>query len=154
MGKMKKVQISIPEEQYDELEKRWKSYGYPSLATAGKVLLLGNTGEHLRELRKIERNISESEKLFAKNEERKKDIQKTHTQESTTKRPKTSTQDSATKKVGSGSGKNYSRDIEKVERQLEVWFENGHITAQSFEKAKGIRVWTDEKGKKHRAVWE
>lgn len=146
MDKVKKVQVSIPEEHYEGIEKRWKSYGYPSLATAAKVLLMGNTAEHVRELRRIESNVEKAKELYAKNEQAKKEVQQPKNE-----RPKTLKKRNGKTVV---KAPKFSRSNPQVEAWLKSQLDNGYIDKERYDKAKGLSQLIYEDDTHTNVVWE
>lgn len=137
----KKVQVSIPKDQYDEIEKRWKAYGFSSVAEAARVLLMGDLNEHVKEMR---RQVSAMEKMDELAKKKEKSEQHAETKP---ERPKTTEQ--AVKK---DSGKNFPRSLDKVEDMLKNWLDAGSIDKNTYDTAKGVRQWV-ENGKTHTRVW-
>lgn len=135
MSNARKVQVSIPADRYEEVEARWKSYGFTSVAEAARVMLLGDMSEFVNEQR---RQISAVEKLEKMSEKRAK----TKTALVQSKGKATPAQP----KVGAGSGANYPRTNPNIEQTLRYWLSQGAITQQSFDNARGIRKWIDETG--------
>jgi len=152
MSKVRKIQVSIPEEHYEEIEKRWKAYGYPSLATAAKVVLMGNTAEHVRELRRIESNTDKAKELYAKNERAKNKLQENNDERTKTSNP-------VEKKLKKRNGKTVvdtkelSRNEPKVENILVQWLEKKYIDQEKYNKAKGLKELTYDDGTYGYVVW-
>lgn len=138
----KKVQVSIPKDQYDEIEKRWKAYGFSSVAEAARVLLMGDLNEHVKEMR---RQVSAMEKMEELQAKKVKSKQHAKTKP---ERPKTTE-----KAVKSDTGENLPRSNPKIEKILKQWLDKGVIDKAKYDKAKGIRQWQDADGKKRVRVW-
>lgn len=69
MGKkkqVKKVQISIPEEQYQKVESLWLGLGFSSIAEAGKFLLMNNVDEFYKQTKKSQRAVDKLKDLKKK----------------------------------------------------------------------------------------
>ena len=141
MSKARKVQVSIPADRYEEVEARWKSYGFTSVAEAARVMLLGDMSEFVKEQR---RQISAVEKLEKMSEKRAKT--KTALVQSKGEAKPAQT-------VGAGSGTNHPRTNPKIEQTLQYWLSQGAITQQSFDNARGIRKWVDETGKQKAGLY-
>lgn len=62
-AKVKKVQISIPINQYEEVKKLWIGLGFASIAEAGRFLLMNNVAEFYRQVKKSQKAISKLEDL-------------------------------------------------------------------------------------------
>ncbi|HDT9276024.1 TPA: hypothetical protein RF512_000600 [Listeria monocytogenes] len=60
---VRKVQISLPIEQYPEIEERWTSLGFKSVAEAGRFLLMDKVDEFYKDTKKSQRAILRLEKL-------------------------------------------------------------------------------------------
>ena len=140
--KRRKVQVSIPIDEYDAIEKRWKSYGFSSVAEAARVMLMGDLNEHIKEMRRQMSAIERMEELQAK--------RKTSKQHGETKPERTKTTEPTTKKT---TGKNFPRSMEQVESILKRWLDSGYIDETQYKNAKGIRQWYDDDGKLHQRVW-
>lgn len=152
MSKVRKIQVSIPEEHYEEIEKRWKAYGYPSLATAAKVVLMGNTAEHVRELRRIESNTDKAKELYAKNERTKNKLHENNNERTKTNKP-------VEKKLKKRNGKTVvdtkelSRNNSKVEGKLKEWLDKNAIDQEKYNKAKGLKELVYDDGTYGYVVW-
>ena len=138
----RKVQVSIPMEEYDAIEKRWKSYGFSSVAEAARVMLMGNLNELVKEMRRQISALEKMEELQAKRKMSKQHVE--------TKPERTKTTEPEAKK---DTGKNFPRTMEQVERILTRWLSEGFIDEDKYKNAKGIRQWRDENGKVHQRVW-
>lgn len=67
VNKVRKVQVSIPVEKYDDVESYWvDEMGFDSVSQAAKVLLLGDLGGLAKQFRKL----SETEKRLKDSLER------------------------------------------------------------------------------------
>lgn len=64
---VRKVQISLPIEQYPEIEERWTSLGFKSVAEAGRFLLMDKVNEFYKDTKKSQRAILRLEKLKQQN---------------------------------------------------------------------------------------
>ncbi|WP_413537126.1 hypothetical protein [Carnobacterium divergens] len=60
---VRKVQISLPIEQYPEIEERWTSLGFKSVAEAGRFLLMDKVDEFYKGAKKSQKAILKLEKL-------------------------------------------------------------------------------------------
>ncbi|TFI73205.1 hypothetical protein [Carnobacterium divergens] len=60
---VRKVQISLPREQYPEIEERWTSLGFKSVAEAGRFLLTDKVDEFCKGVKKSQRAILKLEEL-------------------------------------------------------------------------------------------
>ena len=60
---VRKVQISLPIEQYQEIEERWTSLGFNSVAEAGRFLLMDKVDEFYKDTKKSQRAILKLEQL-------------------------------------------------------------------------------------------
>lgn len=140
--KRRKVQVSIPIDEYDAIEKRWKSYGFSSVAEAARVMLMGDLNEHVKEMRRQVSAMEKMDELQAKKEKSK--------QHAKTKPERTKTTEPAVK---GDTGKHFPRSIEKVENILKHWLKVGSIDEDKYEKAKGIRQWRDDNGEIQQRVW-
>lgn len=60
---VRKVQISLSIEQYPEIEHRWTSLGFKSVAEAGRFLLMDKVDEFYKDTKKSQRAILKLEKL-------------------------------------------------------------------------------------------
>lgn len=61
--KVKKIQISIPVEQYQKMETMWLGLGFSSVAEAGKFLLMNNVAEFYKQVRKSQTAITKLQNL-------------------------------------------------------------------------------------------
>lgn len=138
----RKVQVSIPQDEYDAIEKRWKSYGFSSVAEAARVMLMGDLNEHVKEMRRQVSAIEKMEELQAKRETSKQHVE--------TKPERTKTTEPEAKKT---TGKNFPRSMDKVEGILKRWLNEGSIDENQYKNAKGLRQWYDDDGKLHQRVW-
>ncbi|MBC2135331.1 hypothetical protein HCA93_03280 [Listeria innocua] len=64
---VRKVQVSLPIEQYPEIEERWTSLGFKSVAEAGRFLLMDKVNEFYKDTKKSQRAILRLEKLKQQN---------------------------------------------------------------------------------------
>ena len=62
-NQVKKVQISLPIEQYQEIEERWTSLGFNSVAEAGRFLLMDKVNEFCKGVKKSQKAILKLEEL-------------------------------------------------------------------------------------------
>ena len=138
----RKVQVSIPIDEYDAIEKRWKSYGFSSVAEAARVMLMGDLNEHVKEMRRQISAIEKMDELQAK--------RKTSKQHEETKPERTKTTEPAVKKT---TGKNFPRSMDQAERILKRWLDGCHIDETQYKNAKGLREWRDDDGNLFQRVW-
>lgn len=141
-AKRRKVQVSIPIDEYDAIEKRWKSYGFSSVAEAARVMLMGDLNEHVKEMRRQVSAMEKMDELQAKKEKSK--------QHAKTEPERTKTTKPAVKEV---SGTNFERSDPAAERILKRWLNEGIIDEDKYKKAKGVRQWRDDNGDIHQRVW-
>lgn len=141
MANVKKIQVSIPIDEYDKVEARWKSYGFSSVAEAAKVLLMGDLNEHIKEMR---RHVAAVEKLEELNAKKRKATQHAKPKEQPKEKPKVN---------GWGTGENLPRGDETAERLLKLWFEKGSISKEQYDTVKGVRRWVDQNNKRKNALW-
>lgn len=141
-AKRRKVQVSIPIDEYDAIEKRWKSYGFSSVAEAARVMLMGDLNEHVKEMR---RQVSAMEKMDEMQAKKEKSKQYAKTEPERTKTTKPA--------VKEDTGKYFPRSTEQVELILKHWLDSGYISEDRYRQAKGIRQWRDENGERQQRVW-
>jgi signal recognition particle GTPase len=128
----RKVQVSIPMEEYDAIEKRWKSTGFSSVAEAARVMLMGDLNELVKEMRRQISALEKMEELQAKRKMSKQHVELRR-------------QSPKLKRIR-------ARTMEQVENILKRWL-RGHIDEDKYKNAKGIRQWRDENGKTRQRLW-
>lgn len=146
----KKVQVSIPQDKYDAIEKRWKSYGFSSVAEAARVLLMGDLNEHVKEMR---RQVSAMEKMEELQAKKVKSKQHAKTKPERTKKTE------QPKQLKERNGKTVvnaieiSREEPNVEGILKSWLEKNYIDKAKYDKAKGLRKLIQDDGTHGYVVW-
>lgn len=148
----KKVQVSIPQDEYDAIEKRWKSYGFSSVAEAARVLLMGDLNAHVREMRK---QVSAIEKM----EDLKEKANKGKTKQHAKTEPERTKKTEQRKQLKERNGKTVveaieiSREEPNVEGILKSWLEKNYIDKAKYDKAKGLRKLIQDDGTHGYVVW-
>lgn len=61
--KVKKVQISITEEQYKEIESTWLALGFSSVSEAARFLLMNKVDEFYRQIKKSQKAVTKLQEL-------------------------------------------------------------------------------------------
>ena len=148
--KRRKVQVSIPIDEYDAIEKRWKSYGFSSVAEAARVMLMGDLNEHVKEMRRQVSAMEKMDELQAKKEKSKQYAKTKPERTKTTEQPKKQKERNG-KTVVDAVG--LSREEPKIEAILKKWLENNHIDKVKYDKAKGLRKLTYDDGTNGLVVW-
>lgn len=148
--KRRKVQISIPIDEYDAIEKRWKSYGFSSVAEAARVMLMGDLNEHVKEMRRQVSAMEKMDELQAKKEKTKQHAKTKPERAKTTEQPKKLKKRNGKTVV---DAKELSREHQSVEDALKRWLESNHIDEVKYDKAKGLRKLIYDDGTHDFVVW-
>lgn len=141
---VKKIQISIPVEQYQKIEAMWLGLGFSSVAEAGKFLLMNNVADFYKQ-------VSKSQKAITKLRDLKK-VSTNLNDEVALVQPKSNqiSQTSTAKKQTSGY---IEKDTFEYKRIVSDWQKQNpnFVEPQGI---KGFRWWIDEvTGKKKMGWW-
>lgn len=140
---VKKVQITIPRERYEEVENMWLNLGFSSVAEAGKFLLMNNVAEFYKQVKKSQKAITKLQGL--KESFNSSNVEVALVQPKVQQTSKTS---SATRQTSGYIEKNsfeYKRLIVEWQKQNQDFVEPPNV--------KGLRWWIDENTNTKKIGW-
>lgn len=135
--KVKKVQVSIPLERYEEIEKMWIGLGFSSVAEAARFLVMNNVADFYKQVKKSQTAITRLQELKKKSSAVIAPVQSQGKTLSATKQ-----QTSGYIEKGTFE---YKRIVADWQKQNPQFVEPIGV--------KGLRWWIDEKTKRKNIGW-
>lgn len=146
MGKkkqVKKVQISIPEEQYQKVENLWLGLGFSSIAEAAKFLLMDNVNEFYKQTKKSQKAVAKLKDLKKKANSSVAEV--AHVQPKVRQSGKALSANQQTSGYIKKSSIEYERIIAQWQKQNQDFVEPPDVN--------GLRWSIDEKTNKRKVEW-
>lgn len=140
---VKKVQISIPYEQYQEIEDMWLDLGFSSVAEAGKFLLMNKVTEFYKQVKKSQTAITRLQDLKATSNNLKSSV--APVQQAGNQISKTLSAEQQT----SGYIKKDSTEYKKI---ISGW-QRQNPDCKEPQQVRGLRWWIDKETNKKKMVW-
>ncbi len=140
---VRKVQISIPYEQYQEIEDMWLDLGFSSVAEAGKFLLMNKVTEFYKQVKKSQTAITRLQDLKATSNNLKSSV--APVQQAGNQISKTLSAEQQT----SGYIKKDSTEYEKI---ISEW-QRQNSDFKERQQVRGLRWWIDKETNKKKMGW-